>query len=52
MTENVAKGILDADDGAYTGGLSKGKIAEMYGSFQRRHDGAKMFERVIQWLEE
>ena len=52
MTNFVAKGILDADDGAYTGNATEAQIKEMYARFELSHDGVQVLQRVIKWLDE
>ncbi|KAL2672253.1 hypothetical protein Neosp_012954 [[Neocosmospora] mangrovei] len=50
MPESVGKGILDADDGAYKGGLSEREVEEMYARFSLPHDGPRMFQKVVDWI--
>jgi hypothetical protein len=52
MTNLVAKGILDADDGAYTGAATEQEVKEMYARFELSHDGVRILSRVIAWLDE
>ncbi|KAH8679320.1 class I glutamine amidotransferase-like protein [Ilyonectria robusta] len=52
MTNIVAKGILDADDGAYTAKATEEEVKEMYARFELPHDGQQVLQRVIKWLDE
>ncbi|KAK7415936.1 hypothetical protein QQX98_005509 [Neonectria punicea] len=52
MTNFVAKGILDADDGAYTGSATEAQVKEMYARFELPHDGVPVPHRLIKWLDE
>ncbi|ETS73442.1 hypothetical protein PFICI_15047 [Pestalotiopsis fici W106-1] len=52
MTREVARGILDADDGAYTGELTQGQVDDLYALFELQNDGLRIFGRVLDWCSE
>ncbi|KAF7545333.1 hypothetical protein G7Z17_g9259 [Cylindrodendrum hubeiense] len=52
MTNLVAKGIFDADDGAYTGNATEAQVKEMYARFELPHNGVPILQTVIKWLDE